>query len=233
MTVVDTVADGNDFIEIAGNKRHVLSWLGDFLFAPARARSPVKSLSGGEKNRLLLARLFTKPANLIIMDEPTNDLDLETLELLEQRLVDYDGTVLLVSHDRAFLDNVVTSVIVFSGNGQIEEFVGGYSDWIQQCKQQEANKATDVKKKVNKAKPKQQKLTYKEKQELEKIPQLIETLEAQQSALNEKINTPEFYQGDKLQIADKLDELKEITEKLELAYQRWDELEAMHASAME
>jgi ABC transport system ATP-binding/permease protein len=232
MTVVDTVADGNDFIEIAGNKRHVLSWLGDFLFAPARARSPVKSLSGGEKNRLLLARLFTKPANLIIMDEPTNDLDLETLELLEQRLVEYDGTVLLVSHDRAFLDNVVTSVIVFSGDGKIEEFVGGYSDWIKQRQQQKPEK-TVVTKKANQSKPKKQKLTYKEKQELEQIPQLIETLEAQQEALNEQVNTPGFYQGDQQQIADKLNEVKEIAEKLELTYQRWDELEAMYASATE
>ena len=130
MTVADTVADGNDFVEIAGNKRHVMSYLGDFLFAPARARSPVKSLSGGEKNRLLLARLFTKPANLIIMDEPTNDLDLETLELLEEKLVNYDGTLLLVSHDRAFLDNVVTSVFVLDGSGKVEEFIGGYSDWM-------------------------------------------------------------------------------------------------------
>jgi ABC transport system ATP-binding/permease protein len=132
MTVVDTVADGNDFVEIAGNRRHVMSYLSDFLFAPARARSPVKSLSGGEKNRLLLARLFTKPANFLVMDEPTNDLDLETLELLEEKLVDYSGTLLLVSHDRAFLDNVVTSVFVLDGTGKVEELVGGYSDWQSQ-----------------------------------------------------------------------------------------------------
>ncbi|MGZ4995876.1 MAG: ATP-binding cassette domain-containing protein, partial [Methylobacter sp.] len=145
MTVADTVADGNDFVEIAGNKRHVMSYLGDFLFAPARARSPVKSLSGGEKNRLLLARLFTKPANLIVMDEPTNDLDLETLELLEEKLVDFDGTLLLVSHDRAFLDNVVTSVFVLDGSGEVDEFVGGYTDWmnhVKQAKQTETAKAS-------------------------------------------------------------------------------------------
>ncbi|NOQ36186.1 MAG: ATP-binding cassette domain-containing protein, partial [Methylococcaceae bacterium] len=137
MTVVDSVADGNDFLEIAGARRHVMSYLSDFLFSPVRARSPVKSLSGGEKNRLLLARLFTRPANLIIMDEPTNDLDLETLELLESKLVDFDGTLLLVSHDRAFLDNVVTSVLVLTGeNGRIDEFVGGYTDWFAHHQQQ-------------------------------------------------------------------------------------------------
>ena len=150
MTVVDTVADGNDFVEIAGNRRHVMSYLGDFLFAPARARSPVKSLSGGEKNRLLLARLFTKPANLIVMDEPTNDLDLETLELLEEKLVDFSGTLLIVSHDRAFLDNVVTSVFVLDGTGDVEEFVGGYSDWLAYStaqKQAQLKKTSDAPKK--------------------------------------------------------------------------------------
>lgn len=147
MTVADTVADGNDFVEIGGNKRHVMSYLGDFLFAPARARSPVKSLSGGEKNRLLLARLFTKPANLIVMDEPTNDLDLETLELLEEKLVNYDGTLLLVSHDRAFLDNVVTSVFVLNGVGDVDEFVGGYTDWMGYVNQAEQIKPVIVAKK--------------------------------------------------------------------------------------
>lgn len=162
LTVADTVADGNDFVEIAGNKRHVMSYLGDFLFAPARARSPVKSLSGGEKNRLLLARLFTKPANLIVMDEPTNDLDLETLELLEEKLVNYDGTLLLVSHDRAFLDNVVTSVFVLNGSGDVDEFVGGYTDWMSYVNQIEQTKSTIVAKKNQEA-PKQDKLAVKKR----------------------------------------------------------------------
>ena len=197
MTVADTVADGNDFVEIAGNKRHVMSYLGDFLFAPARARSPVKSLSGGEKNRLLLARLFTKPANLIVMDEPTNDLDLETLELLEEKLVNYDGTLLLVSHDRAFLDNVVTSVFVLNGAGEVDEFVGGYTDWMAHVKQAEQNKPAAAVKKGQEASKqatassaapvKKKKLSYKEQQELEHLPKLIDELETKQAKLTAQI----------------------------------------------
>ncbi len=232
-TVADSVAQGSDFIEIGGAKRHVMSYLSDFLFSPARARSPVKSLSGGEKNRLLLAKLFTRPANLIVMDEPTNDLDLETLELLEAKLVDFDGTVLLVSHDRAFLDNVVTSVLVFDGTGNIEEFVGGYSDWSlhhqQQRKEQQAQEKTNNSSKkakttqTNKAK----KITYKQQQELEILPERIDQLEQSQQALNEKINTPTFYQQSKQITAQVLHELQETEQKLEQAYQLWDKLEAL------
>jgi len=236
MTVADTVADGNDFVEIAGNKRHVMSYLGDFLFAPARARSPVKSLSGGEKNRLLLARLFTKPANLIVMDEPTNDLDLETLELLEEKLVNYDGTLLLVSHDRAFLDNVVTSVFVLDGSGAVNEFIGGYSDWLAYCKdaRQAAaaiKKPADSQKQQKPPAAKKKKLSYKEQQELDKLPAVIEELEARQAALTQQISSPDFYAqtGTDQQgiIAGTLDELKRIETKLAAAYQRWDELEAL------
>ncbi|MDA1343015.1 MAG: ATP-binding cassette domain-containing protein, partial [Proteobacteria bacterium] len=188
MTVADTVGNGSDFIEIAGNKRHVMSYLSDFLFAPARSRSPVKSLSGGEKNRLLLARLFTKPANFLVMDEPTNDLDLETLELLEEKLVDYSGTLLLVSHDRAFLDNVVTSVFVLDGSGSVEEFVGGYSDWQSQklaaVKTDPAKKNQDNKRKPQLSiedvsvpkNPTKKKLSFKEQQELSNLPELIAQL---------------------------------------------------------
>jgi len=146
MSVVDTIAHGNDFVDIGGQQRHVISYLGDFLFSPARARSPVKSLSGGEKNRLLLARLFTRPANLIVMDEPTNDLDLETLELLEAKLLEFDGTLLLVSHDRAFLDNVVTNIFVLDGSGNVQEFFGGYTDWLEYNKTLEATAALAAKK---------------------------------------------------------------------------------------
>ncbi|MGR9035550.1 MAG: ATP-binding cassette domain-containing protein, partial [Gammaproteobacteria bacterium] len=188
MTVADTIAHGNDFVEIGGGKKHVMSYLSDFLFAPARSRSPVKSLSGGEKNRLLLARLFTKPANLIVMDEPTNDLDLETLELLEEKLVTYDGTLLLVSHDRAFLDNVVTGVFVLDGTGGIEEYVGGYSDWLNQRKEPEpkpqaVKKAPEKEKSENTAPAKKKKLSYKEQQELNQLPQKIEALETRQNDL--------------------------------------------------
>lgn len=234
-TVADSVADGSDFIDIAGARRHVLSYLADFLFAPARARSPVKSLSGGERNRLLLARLFTQPANLIVMDEPTNDLDLETLEILEERLVNYDGTLLLVSHDRAFLDNVVTSILVFQGEGRIEEFVGGYSDWALRQKEQKTRQ--DEQNRENKPAPrvrqKKVKLSYKQCQELEQLPQQIEALEARQHSLNELINAPDFYRGDQQAIAEKLQELQALEEKLEQAYQRWDELEALQEAATE
>ena len=233
LTVADTVADGNDFVEIAGNKRHVMSYLGDFLFAPARARSPVKSLSGGEKNRLLLARLFTKPANLIVMDEPTNDLDLETLELLEEKLVNYDGTLLLVSHDRAFLDNVVTSVFVLNGSGDVDEFVGGYTDWMSYVNQIEQTKSAIVAKKNQEA-PKQDKLavkkkrlSYKDQQELNDLPQIIDDLEVKQAALTLQISSSAFYKKEPLAIAKTLDELKSIETKLEQVYARWNDLEAL------
>lgn len=233
-TVADTVAEGNDYVEIAGNKRHVMSYLGDFLFAPARARSPVKSLSGGEKNRLMLARLFTKPANLIVMDEPTNDLDLETLELLEEKLVTFDGTLLLVSHDRAFLDNVVTSVFVLDGTGKVEEFVGGYTDWKDHEKQKQL-KITSENRKQEKSvavtstqsATAKKKLGFKEKQELEKLPELIEALENQQATLTLAISDADFYKKDQNTIAKTLDELKQTETKLEQVYLRWDELEAL------
>jgi ABC transport system ATP-binding/permease protein len=241
MTVADTVGNGSDFIEMAGNKRHVMSYLSDFLFAPARSRSPVKSLSGGEKNRLLLARLFTKPTNLLVMDEPTNDLDLETLELLEEKLVDYTGTLLLVSHDRAFLDNVVTSVFVLDGSGEVKEFVGGYSDW--QTQQLSAKTETDKKNQANKLKtekgtenlnapqnPTRKKLSFKEQQELHNLPELIAQLEAQQVELNQKISSADFYKNDQSIIANTLAELQATDTKLERAYQRWDELESLQST---
>ncbi|MCK5872077.1 MAG: ATP-binding cassette domain-containing protein [Methylococcales bacterium] len=232
-TVADSVAQGSDFIEIGGAKRHVMSYLSDFLFSPARARSPVKSLSGGEKNRLLLAKLFTRPANLIIMDEPTNDLDLETLELLEAKLVDFNGTVLLVSHDRAFLDNVVTSVLVFDGAGAINEFVGGYSDWSlhhqQQRKEQQAQEKTNNSSKKPKTAQtdKAKKMTYKQQQELETLPEKIDQLEQSQQALNEKINRPTFYQQSKQITAQVLHELQATEQKLEQVYQLWDKLDTL------
>lgn len=232
ITVADTVANGNDFIEVGGVQRHVMSYLADFLFAPARARSPVKSLSGGEKNRLLLARLFTKAANLIIMDEPTNDLDLETLEMLEEKLVDYQGTLLIVSHDRAFLDNVVTSVFVFEGEGVVNEYLGGYAEWFALSEQRKNQQEAAVKKidATKKEKPKtvvSKKISFKEQKELEQLPAEIDQLEASQAELTKKISTAEFYKQAKELTQKVLDELTEIEANLEKAYQRWDELEAM------
>ena len=233
VSVVDSVIDGGEFIDLPGGRRHVMSYLADFLFAPARARSPVKSLSGGEKNRLLLARLFTKPANLIVMDEPTNDLDLETLEILEEKLVDYQGTLLLVSHDREFLDNVVTSVLVFEGDGQIGEYIGGYADWQGLMERQkkasvDASKAAEAA--AKKEKPKTavtKKLSYKEQRELEQLPGLIDELESRQSELNTQIGSAEFYKQSQEKVAATLAELKTTEEALAQAYQRWDELEAL------
>lgn len=241
MTVADTIADGNDFVDIAGNKRHVISYLGDFLFAPARARSPVKSLSGGEKNRLLLARQFTKPANLIVMDEPTNDLDLETLELLEEKLVAFEGTLLLVSHDRAFLDNVVTNVIVLDGSGEVEEFVGGYSDWLEyNTNIKIANKASAIANKktatVTKSEKtvvpvaaKKKKLSFKEQQELTKLPEVIAELETQQVILTTQINDADFYKKSLDVVNNTLEQLQTINTQLEQSYARWDELESLVA----
>ncbi|MGB8516487.1 MAG: ATP-binding cassette domain-containing protein, partial [Gallionella sp.] len=187
-TLADTISQGADFVDIGGQKKHVISYLGDFLFAPERARSPVKSCSGGERNRLLLARLFTQPANVLVLDEPTNDLDIETLELLEELLANYEGTLFLVSHDRAFLDNVVTQVIAFEGDGKLQEYVGGYEDWVRVQKYQAglaANKsAASTPPKVATVaveKPKTSaKLSYKETKELDELPKQIEALEQEQ-----------------------------------------------------
>ncbi len=232
MTVVDSVSDGSEFIEIGDSKKHVMSYLADFLFTPARARSPVKSLSGGEKNRLLLARLFTKSANLIIMDEPTNDLDLETLEMLEEKLVDYQGTLLLVSHDRTFLDNVVTGVFVFEGEGTVNEYIGGYAEWFELNERREKQQRTQEKKSEPTKQEKPQNtakktLSFKDKQELEKLPAVIDSLEAKQETLTEQIGTPEFYQQEQSKVNETLDKLKQIESELEKTYQRWEDLDAL------
>jgi len=191
ITVAETVAAGSDWVELPGGRKHVVSYLGDFLFPPRRANSPVRMLSGGERNRLLLARLFSRPANVLVLDEPTNDLDIESLELLEQALQDYAGTILLVSHDRAFLDNVVTQTLAASSNGKWKEYAGGYSDWVRQRPQKEEAAAA---KKVASSKPKGAvKLTYKETRELESLPKEIEALEAEQKALQAKMGEPDYY----------------------------------------
>jgi ABC transport system ATP-binding/permease protein len=237
-TVADNVAHGSDTIEINGTKRHIISYLSDFLFTPQRAFTPVKALSGGECNRLLLARLFSQPSNMLVMDEPTNDLDIETLELLEDLLSQYQGTLLLVSHDRAFLDNIVTSTLVFEGEGIIREYVGGYQDWMNQKKsmsmtaqkmnEKKSMPMTAQKKKKEALKKSANTLTFKEQKELNELPQRIERLEAAQHDLQEHTQQASFYQQGPAVIAKKMAELEALAMQLKTAYQRWEELEKRH-----
>ena len=225
-SVIDNLAEGRQFIDIGGQQRHVISYLQDFLFSPERCHTPLSALSGGERNRLLLARLFSKPSNLLVLDEPTNDLDIETLDLLEERLLDYKGTVLLVSHDRDFLDRVVTSALVFEGDAQVNEYVGGYSDWLRQRKP-----APDLQAPVQKpaarteTKPRSQKLGYKEQRELDQLPARIETLEATVENLHARMADPAFYQLPGDEIAAAKDQLQIAETALQDAYRRWEELE--------
>ncbi|BBN88325.1 ATP-binding cassette domain-containing protein [Azospira sp. I09] len=235
--LADVISPGSDYVEIGNEKKHVISYLGDFLFAPQRARSPVKSLSGGERNRLLLARLFARPANVLVLDEPTNDLDIETLELLEQLLQDYPGTLFLVSHDRAFLDNVVTQTIAAEGDGVWHEYAGGYSDWFayQQKRQAAEAEAAKVQAREEKAaapkedkaaKAKPVKLSYKENKELEALPDRIAALEAEQAGLSQRLEDPGLYQRDPQEAQRCSARLGEIDEELLLLLERWEELEA-------
>ncbi|MCW8333778.1 ABC transporter ATP-binding protein [Vibrio paucivorans] len=236
-SVIDNLADGKQEVMVGGRERHALSYLQDFLFAPKRARTPVKALSGGEKNRLLLARIFLKSNNLLILDEPTNDLDIETLELLEDLLANYQGTLLLVSHDREFVDNTVTTSWIFEGNGVIEEFVGGYHDAQQQRAQVKASRGVQSapkEKKVVEETPKNaplnnkpKKLSYKLQRELESLPSLLEELEVEIEALQGEVNTPEFFSKPVEQTQTILDKLSAKEQELEIAFERWEELEAM------
>ena len=225
---MENVAGGQDFIEINGSRKHVLAYLQDFLFTPERARAPITRLSGGERNRLLLARLFAQPSNLLVMDEPTNDLDVETLELLEEMLGDYPGTLLLVSHDRDFLDNVVTSTLVMEGDGRVGEYVGGYTDWLRQRAGGSVAPAT-VKAAVAAPAPvvaaPKKKLSYKEARELEQLPARIEALETRVAELTAAMNDPSFYQRDSAAMAAHNAELASAQAELEVAYARWGELE--------
>lgn len=228
-TVIDLVSDGRDTITINGRDRHIISYLGDFLFAPERARSPAKVLSGGERNRILLAKLFSQPANFIVMDEPTNDLDVETLELLEELLVEYKGTLILVSHDRKFLENVVTNFWCFEGKGVITDYVGDIPDWTKIIKENSPADDPIKKNKENKLPQKKQKkpqLSFKLKKELEELPQEIEALEATLTDLQHLTSTADFHTGDREQIKRKLDELAVIDQQLQEKYNRWDELES-------
>ncbi len=230
-SVIDNLNLGGDMVSINGREKHVMGYLQDFLFPPQRVRSPVSSLSGGERNRLLLARLFAQPANLLVMDEPTNDLDVETLELLEELLGDYSGTLLLVSHDRAFVDNVVTSTLVFEGEGRVNEYVGGYNDWLRQRKAASPAAKTSkppAARPVAEAPPKRTKrLSYKDQRELEALPAQIEALEDEQASLQEQINEPGFYQRDKAVIEADLARLEQLQAALAAAYERWEALEAL------
>jgi len=231
LSALDNVAEGREYIELNGSRKHIVGYLQDFLFTPERARAPITALSGGERNRLLLAKLFAKPSNLLIMDEPTNDLDVETLELLEDLLTDYAGTLLLVSHDRAFIDNVVTSTLVLEGEGRISEYVGGYSDWLRQRPTPRSKPAAAAAKPVaaapaaESAAPAKRKLSYKDQRELEQLPARIEQLENTVAELAAAMNEAAFFQQAPAAIVAANQRLAALQAELELAYARWSELE--------
>jgi ATP-binding cassette subfamily F protein uup len=230
-SVIENIAEGNDFITFNGRRRHVVSYLKDFLFLPDRCHTPVHILSGGEKNRLMLAKLFTRPANLLVMDEPTNDLDTETLELLEEVLTDYSGTLLLVSHDRAFLNNVVTSTLAFEGGGTVRAYPGGYDDWLNQRPPQKApNDAQDRSGRERRRKrpaPGPRKLGYMEQRELDALPQTIDDLEAERQSLFEAMSDAGFLKQDKAAIKAKQSRLEEVERLIATAYDRWEVLESL------
>ncbi len=234
-TVAENVADGGTTVTVNGRSRHVIGYLQDFLFDPTRARTPARVLSGGERNRLLLARLFTKPANVLVLDEPTNDLDAETLDLLENLLVEFDGTMLLVSHDRAFLDEVATSSLVFEGDGHIGEYVGGYSDWVDEKAKQEALAARAAAAQTvsaasavaSKTGPSARKLSNKERTELAGLPGRIEKLETEQAELGAKVSDPELYKRDPAAVRAAADRIDVVEREHAEAFARWEELEAL------
>ncbi len=231
-TLADTINPGADYVEIGGEKKHVVSYLGDFLFSPARARSPVKSLSGGERNRLLLARLLARPANVLVLDEPTNDLDIETLEMLEELLENFSGTLFLVSHDREFLDNVVTQVFAFEGDGVIREYAGGYDDWLR-ARPRPEEKTAERKEPPSKPAPAKSsaktKLSYKEGKELEALPARIEALEKEQKDIGEQLADGELYRADPERVKTLQARYAVLDEELLAALARWEELEAKQA----
>lgn len=230
-SVQENVGEGNDTLIINGQSRHIIGYLQAFLFSPERARSPVSILSGGERNRLLLAKLFTKPSNILVMDEPTNDLDAETLDLLEDLLQEYPGTLLLVSHDREFLNNVVSSTLVLTGDGIVRDYVGGYDDWLSQSAAELAS-AEPLAQKTVQDKPKRQaergrKLSFKEERELEALPERIAALEEEQTALHTRLSDPDFYKNAGSETASINARLAELEQELESAFLRWDELESL------
>ncbi|MEZ0307105.1 MAG: ATP-binding cassette domain-containing protein, partial [Ramlibacter sp.] len=231
-TLEDFISPGSEWIEIGNQRMHVKSYLGDFLFSPARSNSPVRSLSGGERNRLLLARLFARPANVLVLDEPTNDLDIDTLELLEDLLQNYDGTVFLVSHDRTFLDNVVTSTIVFEGDGLWREYEGGVQDWLTQSRRAQAiaqasapasaKPATTEAKVAASPAPTRKKLSYKEQRELEALPALIESLESEQRDIQQELSDGSLYASDAARATRLSERSGQIDNELLAAMERWE-----------
>jgi ATP-binding cassette subfamily F protein uup len=232
-TAEENVGHGKTSVTVSGKTRHIIGYLRDFLFTPEEARSPIRFFSGGQRNRLLLARLFATPANLLVLDEPTNDLDSETLELLEQRLVAYEGTVLLVSHDRAFLNNVVTSTLVFEGD-RLREYVGGYDDWVRQRAAPSASAAPARPTKPptsggaaprGSAEGRPRKLSFKDQRELQQLPAVIEDLEATLAALQVELSAPDFYRQSSEHIAARNAAVRELDARLAAAYRRWEELE--------
>ncbi len=234
-TLIDVINPGSEWVEIGQQRKHVISYLGDFLFEPARAQSPVKSLSGGERARLLLARLFARPANVLVFDEPTNDLDIETLELLESLLQEFSGTVILVSHDREFLDNVVTQTIAFEGNGKWGCYVGGYDEWLSQrpaaaSSNTKPTKSAAASKPHTAAKSKRTaRLTNWEQTELDVLPEKIERLEQRQAQINEALSSPELYQAGSDALTEAQAELKTLEAELATLYDRWQSLESRQA----
>ena len=223
-TVQDNVSGGRDMIDVGGKSRHVVSYLRDFLFAPERCRQPVKVLSGGERNRLLLAKLFTQPSNMLILDEPTNDLDIDTLDLLEELLIDYKGTIILVSHDRAFINNVVTSTLAFEGNGAFNSYVGGYNDWLRQRTQQ-LNQSSKPKKTDTRNKKKPAKMSYKDQRELDALPGQIEKLEIDIAEISQLMSDPDFFKSARDQVQKTENRLSELQKQLSQCYERWEILE--------
>jgi ATP-binding cassette subfamily F protein uup len=231
-SVRDNVGDGYDNVTVNGRTRHIIGYLEDFLFTPERSQSPVKVLSGGERNRALLAKLFTKPSNVLVLDEPTNDLDADTLELLEEMLMEYQGTVLLVSHDREFLNNIVTGTIVFEGDGRLVEYVGGYDDWLRQRSLSSPGGTEKAKKKEKpgKSRPQQERLrtlTFTEKKEIAALPALIESMESERAGLYETLADPDFYRQDGSRIPAVKARMAELDKEIPAAYERWELLEAI------
>ena len=228
-SVRDNVRDGADTVVINGKKRHVIGYLEDFLFSSEQAAQPVARLSGGERNRLLLARLFTKPSNVLVMDEPTNDLDIETLELLEDLLADYPGTLLLVSHDREFLNNVVTGTLVLEGEGQVKEYAGGYDDWLLQRRPEPvlATQPITKSKPPRSVAPRPRRLTYKEQKELESLPERIETLEARLGEIHQQMTDAAFFRQAPADIVRAKTNLQDLEKELAESFRRWEDLEAL------
>jgi len=233
-TVAETISPGSDWVEIGAERRHIVSYLGDFLFPSQRAKSPVKMLSGGERNRLLLARLFARPANLVVLDEPTNDLDIESLELLEQKLQEYTGTLLMVSHDRRFLDNVVTQTLSAEGGGVWRENVGGYSDWLEKrelshgaAQRPRTTQPSPQKSAPQKPDRPRTKLSYKEQRELEALPGEIEALEREQTQLTTRMGGPDYHRQDPQQLREDRRRLEELESLLTVKFSRWEALEQL------